>query len=52
MGKEAKSLESAGGQFMTTMELDKAIENYVAGPSMNEDMWWEESIPELFPALV
>ena len=37
---------------MTTMELDKAIENYVAGPSMNEDMWWEQSIPELFPALV
>lgn len=52
MGKDTKGLESASGGFMSTMELDKAIENYVAGPSMNEDMWWEESIPELFPALV
>jgi hypothetical protein len=44
-------LESAGGEFMTTIELDKAIENYAAEPSMNENMWWEESFPELFPTL-
>ena len=37
---------------MTSNELDKAIENYASGPSMNEGMWWEESFPELFPALI
>ncbi len=51
MGKDTKCLESAGGEFMTTIELDKAIENYAAEPSMNENMWWEESFPELFPTL-
>jgi hypothetical protein len=51
MGKDTKCLESAGGEFMTTIALDKAIENYAAEPSMNENMWWEESFPELFPTL-
>jgi hypothetical protein len=51
MGKDPKCLESTGREFMTTVELDKAIENYATGPSMNENMWWEESFPELFPTL-
>lgn len=37
---------------MTCNELDKAIENYAAGPSINENVWWEESFPELFPMLI
>ena len=51
MGKEAKCLES-NGEFMSSNELDKEISNYASGPSINEDMWWEESFPQLFPTLV
>lgn len=51
VGKASNNVES-NGKFMTYKELDKAIENYAAGPSMNESMWWEASFPELFPTLV